>query len=312
MESAELAQLHERAGVDEQIEPFPDGHLPEAALTGDEVGAAHGGGPLLALPEVVQQRLPGVQVGLVGHRRCLPRGPRRARTDGRAVGRVEPLMRIAPLFALAGALVLAVSCSSKDDNGGASKVPAGVVTSSDAAGVADTSATTAAGAPSATTAPGASTAPTDPTPPTSLPSDPAAAVKAFYGLGGGTMSDPEATCVASSTGPGIVDSLNEALSGGVLDPADRQVAPEGVRLVRAPGLRRPDRLVAGGRSRAPPRTRPRACCTPWTSCSRPTTPCSPRRRATAAIAEWPMAEHDKFATAVKTCVPDDLAAKIVS
>src|SRR5690242_2622395 len=124
-------------------------------------------------------------------------------------------MRIAPLFALAGALLLAVSCSSKDDNGGASKVPSGVVASTDASSAtsADGSATTAASAPA-----GSETNPTDAAPATSLPSDPAAAIKAFYGLGGGTLSDPEATCVAGSTG-NIVDSLNQALSGGVLDPA---------------------------------------------------------------------------------------------
>ncbi len=30
-----------------------------------------------------------------------------------------------------------------------------------------------------------------------------------------------------------------------------------------------------------------------------------------ATAEWPVAEHDKFSNAVKSCVPDDIAAKIV-
>jgi hypothetical protein len=219
-------------------------------------------------------------------------------------------MRIAPLLALAGALVLAVSCSSKDDNGGASKVPAGVVTASGATAVANTSATTATGDTSATTATGDSTAPADASPPTSLPSDPAAAIKAFYSLGGGTMSDPEATCVAGSTGPNIVDSLNLALSGGVLDP------PTGKLLLKAFASCEPqayvDQTVSSlvAQSGA---TKDQATCVLhavdklFVADDAVLTQASDN----GSIAEWPATEHDKFAAAVKTCVPDDLAAKIV-
>ena len=223
-------------------------------------------------------------------------------------------MRIAPLFALAGALVLAVSCSStKDDNGGASKVPAGVVTSAAGAAPSDSSATATtavAGDTTASTSTAGTGAPTDTTPPTSLPSDPAAAVKAFYGLGGGTMSDPEATCVAGSTGPGIVDSLNEALAGGVLDPAT------GKSLLKAFASCEPQAYVDQTTSSLQAQsgaTKDQATCVLHAVDKLFVADDAVLTQASGndAISEWPTPEHDKFSAAVKTCVPDDLAAKIV-
>src|SRR5205823_1908831 len=52
---------------------------------------------------------------------------------------------------------------------------------------------------------------------TSLPADPAAAIKAFYASAGVTLSDTEAGCIVQSTGPKIVDDLNNALKAGTLD-----------------------------------------------------------------------------------------------
>ena len=117
--------------------------------------------------------------------------------------------------------------------------------------------------------------------------------------------------MAGSTGPGIVDSLNEALAGGGARPGHRQVAPEGVRLVRAAGLRRPDR-----RRRWWPQsgaTQDQATCVLHAVDKLFVADDAVLTQASGngAIAEWPTAEHDKFAAAVKTCVPDDLAAKIV-
>jgi hypothetical protein len=216
-------------------------------------------------------------------------------------------MRIAPLFALAGALLLAVSCSSKDDNGGASKVPSGVVASTDASSAtsADGSATTAASAPAGSS----ETNSTDAAPATSLPSDPAAAIKAFYGLGGGTLSDPEATCVAGSTG-NIVDSLNQALSGGVLDPAT------GKSLLKAFASCEPAAYVSqtteslAAQSGA---TKDQATCVLHAVDKLFVADDAVLTQAAGngAISEWPAPQHDAFSAAVKTCVPDDLATKIV-
>jgi hypothetical protein len=216
-------------------------------------------------------------------------------------------MRTAPLLAFAGALLLVAACSSsKDDaSGGASNVPAGVITSTTAAGSSDASATTAPGDAAASTAPGDTAAP-----PTSLPTDPVAAIQAFYGLGGGTLTTAEATCVVGSTGPGIVDPLNEALAGGVLDPAT------GKALLKAFASCEPAAYVDQTTSSIVSQsgaTQDQATCVLHAVDKLFVADDAVLTQAagTGATAEWPTPEHDRFAAAVKTCVPDDLAAKIV-
>ena len=215
-------------------------------------------------------------------------------------------MRTAPLLAFAGALLLVASCSSSKD-GGASAVPSGVVTSADA------SATTAAAAadPSATTTPdpSATTTPADATP-TSLPADPAKAIQTFYGLGGGTLTDSEATCVVTSTGPGIVDSLNQALAGGQLDQ------DTGKALLKAFASCEPKAYVdqtISSLAQQSGATQDQATCVLHAVDKLFVGDDAVLTQAAGngAVAEWPAAEHDRFAAAVKTCVPDDLAAKIV-
>ena len=120
-------------------------------------------------------------------------------------------MRTAPWLAFAGALLLVASCSSSNDVAKGGAISALPSDTSVVAGL-DPSATTAPADASATTGPAAEITPS------SLPSDPAAAIKAFYATGGGSLSDTEATCIATSTGPSIVDSLNAALSGGDVNP----------------------------------------------------------------------------------------------
>ncbi len=214
-------------------------------------------------------------------------------------------MRTAPLLAFAGALLLIASCSSsKDDNGGASKVPAGVVTSADGSSPSDSSATTAP-ADSASSDPAA----TDATP-TSLPSDPAAAIQAFYSLGGGSLTGDEATCIVGSTGPGIVDPLNEALTGGVLDPAT------GKSLLKAFAGCEPAAYVDSTTSSIVSQsgaTKDQATCVLHAVDKLFVADDAVLTQAAGngATAEWPAPEHDRFSAAVKTCVPDDLAAKIV-
>jgi hypothetical protein len=216
-------------------------------------------------------------------------------------------MRTAPLLAFAGALLLVASCSSSKDDGGASNVPAGVITSADATSPSDTSATTAP-AGSASSDPAATDA-TDATP-TSLPSDPAAAIQAFYSLGGGNLTATEATCVVGSTGPGIVDPLNEALSGGVLDPAT------GKSLLKAFAACEPAAYVDQTTSSIVSQsgaTQEQATCVLHAVDKLFVADDAVLTQAAGngATAEWPTAEHDRFSAAVKTCVPDDLAAKIV-
>jgi hypothetical protein len=229
-------------------------------------------------------------------------------------------MRTAPLVAVAGAaLLFLASCSSKDDNGGASKVPAGVVTSPAGPASSDDSTTPASADSSAATGSSAVTdssaasgsAPTDtPVTPTSLPRDPAAAIQAVYGLGGGTLSGQEATCVVGSTGPGIVDPLNEALSAGVLDPAT------GKSLLKAFAACEPAAYVDQTTSSIVAQsgaTKDQAACVLHAVDKLFVADDAVLTQAAgnAATAEWPAGEHDRFSAAVKTCVPDDLAAKIV-
>src|SRR4051812_39193911 len=217
-------------------------------------------------------------------------------------------MRTAPLVAVAGAaLLFLASCSSKDDNGGASKVPAGVVTSASGTAGSDASATTAPADSSATTGSAATDAPA---PPTSLPSAPAAAIQAFYGLGGGTLSTEEATCVVGSTGPEIVDPLNEALTAGVLDPAT------GKSLLKAFAACEPAAYVDQTTTSIVAQsgaTKDQATCVLHAVDKLFVGDDAVLTQAAgnAATAEWPAGEHDRFSAAVKTCVPDDLAAKIV-
>ena len=209
-------------------------------------------------------------------------------------------MRIAPLLAFAGAPLLVVSCSSssKDDDadGGATSAPTGATTSADAStATADGSATT--------------TATGDPTP-TSLPADPADAIKAFYGLGGGSLSDSEATCVVGSTGPDIVAPLNEALSGGEIDAAT------GKALLKAFAACEPAAYVdqtASSIETQSGATKEQAMCVLKAVDKLFVSDDAVLSQAASntATAEWPAAEHDRFSAAVKTCVPDDLAAKIV-
>jgi hypothetical protein len=213
-------------------------------------------------------------------------------------------MRTAPLLAVAGALLLVASCSSSKDDGGASNVPAGVITSAGATSPSDSSATTAATA-SASSDPAATDAP-----PTSLPSDPAAAIQAFYSLGGGNLTATEATCVVGSTGPGIVDPLNEALAGGVLDPAT------GKSLLKAFAACEPAAYVDQTTSTIVSQsgaTQEQATCVLHAVDKLFVADDAVLTQAAGngATAEWPAAEHDRFSAAVKTCVPDDLAAKIV-
>jgi hypothetical protein len=214
-------------------------------------------------------------------------------------------MRTAPLLALAGALFVVASCSSSDDNGGAAKVPSDVTASVAAP------ASSAASDPSTTAVPdaSASTAATDAAP-TSLPADPAAAIKAFYGLGGGTLTDAEATCVVGSTGPGIVDPLNEALTSGQLDPAT------GKSLLKAFASCEPGTYVSQTISSLVQQsgaTQDQATCVLHAVDKLFVADDAVLTQAAGngAVSEWPAAEHDRFAAAVKTCVPDDLAAKIV-
>ena len=63
----QLTQLDERAGVEEEVEPLPDGQLAHAPLPLDLLLAAHGQRLRLPPLQVVDQGLPVVQVGLLGH-----------------------------------------------------------------------------------------------------------------------------------------------------------------------------------------------------------------------------------------------------
>jgi hypothetical protein len=212
-------------------------------------------------------------------------------------------MRTAPWLAFAGALLLVASCSSSDDKGGSiSSLPGETTVAADPSG---SSATTAPAGDSATTAPVDAS-----TPPTSLPSDPAAAIKAFYSSGGGSLSDPEATCIAGSTGPGIVDELNAALSGGEVNP------DTGKSLLKAFAACEPNDYVTqtiASLVQQSGATEDQATCVLhavdqlFVSDEAVLT----QAAGNGATSEWPAAEHDKFSNAVKTCVPDDLAAKIV-
>jgi hypothetical protein len=214
-------------------------------------------------------------------------------------------MRTAPWLAFAGALLLVASCSSSSDvakGEGINALP-GVTTTAPVSS--DPSATTAPADSSATTAPVPES-----TPPTSLPTDPAAAIQAFYATGGGKLSDTEAACIVASTGPGIVDSLNAALSGG-------EVAPDaGKSLLKAFAACEPSEYV----------TQTIASLVQQSGASQDQATCVlhavdqlfvaddavlTQASSSGSTAEWPAAEHDKFSNAVKTCVPDDLAAKIV-
>ena len=63
----EHAVLHEAARVEEQVEALAHGQLAGAPLAGDEIGAAHRLGAGAPGLEVVEQRLPVVEVWLIGH-----------------------------------------------------------------------------------------------------------------------------------------------------------------------------------------------------------------------------------------------------
>lgn len=211
-------------------------------------------------------------------------------------------MRTAPWLAFAGALLLVASCSSSNDaskGAGISALPPG------STAVADPNATTAPADGSATTAPVEGS-----TPPTSLPSDPAKAIQAFYNSGGGTLSDTEATCIAGSTGPSIVDSLNAALSGGDVNP------DTGKMLLKAFASCEPQEYVTQTISSLVQQsgaTQDQATCVLHAVDQLFVADDAVLTQAAGngSTSEWPAAEHDKFSAAVKSCVPDDIAAKIV-
>jgi hypothetical protein len=64
----ELAELDERPGVKQEVEPLAHGQLAHLALAGDALLAAHGQRPLAPLAEVADERLPVVQLGVLHQR----------------------------------------------------------------------------------------------------------------------------------------------------------------------------------------------------------------------------------------------------
>ena len=119
-----------------------------------------------------------------------------------------------------------------------------------------------------------------------------------------------ATCVVTSTGPDIVDPLNQALAGGQLDPAT------GKALLKAFASCEPkaytDQTISSLAQQSGA-TQDQATCVLHAVDKLFVADDAVLTQAAGngAIAEWPTPEHDRFAAAVKTCVPDDLATKIV-
>ena len=71
----ELAELDERVRIEEQVDALPDGHLAHRALPLDERGSTHPGRPHSTRGEVLDERLPVVEVRLIAHRRTVPLRP---------------------------------------------------------------------------------------------------------------------------------------------------------------------------------------------------------------------------------------------
>jgi hypothetical protein len=210
-------------------------------------------------------------------------------------------MRIAVLLAAAGTLLLAAGCSSS------SKGPSTGPT------ISLTPNTTAAGAssttPGGTGATGAASS--SPAPPASLPSDPAKAIQTFYATGGGTLTDAEATCVAQSTGPNIVSSLQATLEGGDLGE------DAGKALLKAFAACQPASYVSQTTAaivQESGATQDQATCVLSAVDKLFATDDAVLTQATeqGSAEDWPAAEHQKFHDAVRSCVPEDLTEKIVN
>jgi hypothetical protein len=205
-------------------------------------------------------------------------------------------MRIAVLLAAAGTLLLAGACSSSSK--GATTGPT----------ISLTPDTTVAGAPS--TAPGDTSAASSAAPPASLPSDPAKAIQTFYAAGGGTLTDAESTCVAQSTGPSIVAQLQATLEGADLNE------DAGKALLKAFAACEPASYVSQTTTaivQESGATQAQAACVLSAVDKLFATDDAVLTQATeqGSAEAWPAAEHQKFHDAVRSCVPEDLAEKIV-
>ncbi len=203
-------------------------------------------------------------------------------------------MRRALLLTAAGAFVILAGCSSssKDSSSsGATTIPL-------------TPITTVAGADASATS-------VDPeAPPASLPSDPAQAIQTFYEAAGGTLSDSEATCVAQSTGPGIVASLQAALEGGDIGDDAGKSLLKGFAVCEPAAYVTQTTASIVQQSGA---TQEQAACVLTAVDKLFATDDAVLSQAASPTAtkDWPAAEHQKFSDAVKSCVPDELAEKIV-
>src|SRR4051794_33646779 len=213
-------------------------------------------------------------------------------------------MRTAVLVSVASAVLLVAGCSSSKGASSGPTIPLTPITT--VAG----SATTVPG--SATAAPGGSapsdTSATDSVPST-LPSDPAKAIQTFYQAGGGTLSDPEATCVAQSTGPGIVAALQATLEGGDLSD------DAGKSLLKAFAACEPASYVSQTKAAIAQEsgaTQDQAACVLTAVDKLFSTDDAVLSQAASQTAteSWPAAEHQKFHDAVRSCVPEELAEKI--
>ena len=68
--------LHEGAGVEQLVDALPHRKLLHRPLALDALGAAHAVGPLTALRQVLDERLPVMELGGVSHQRPFQFGSR--------------------------------------------------------------------------------------------------------------------------------------------------------------------------------------------------------------------------------------------
>jgi hypothetical protein len=204
-------------------------------------------------------------------------------------------MRTGRWLALAGVLLVAGACGS-DNTVTSSTTAAGGAVSSTPAG------------DSTTAAPADNT--TESETPSTLPADPTAAVKAFLTLAQQQVTDAEAKCIADSGGEPLMTGLNSALANGSLDePTSRIVVKAFATCEPASYLTATtDTIVQQSGA-----TKEQATCVVKAVDQLFVTDDAVVAQAAgdAATKDWPAPEHDKFTAAVATCVPADLAAKIV-
>ena len=207
-------------------------------------------------------------------------------------------MRVSHRLAVAGALLFFGACDS---------TPKDAVSG----GSASTTASTPGPAGSATTTGSDDATAVPETPPGTLPSEPAAAVKEFYSRAGAELTDSEAACIVASTGPDIVAPLTASLTGGTIDEVTSRA------LLKAFSTCEPAAYISqttANLSEASGATQEQATCTlhavdkllasDEAVLTQAATNSSPK--------DWPAGELQRFTDAVKTCVPDDLATKIIN